>query len=159
MDKERKNIIWLYAAFTAGFLMTFVPFAAMALFGTFLFLVVLIAAYIYRFRAEKDSLMENHATFLIRTMWIGSLYLTAGIIGAYLLADHSGIYALVRDIQSGMIPTETYLMSLFQDYVRANAVVFLLTLGPGTLYFLYRFTRGFERAYKGYRVAKPKSWF
>ncbi len=70
---EQSKILKLYGLFIACLLLSILPSIWAALLSFVLFFIVLIAAYVMRTDEPKHSLTANHMTFLIRTIWIGSL--------------------------------------------------------------------------------------
>lgn len=159
MNKEQKTIIQIYAAFAASIVMNFVPSSGVQIFGSLLLLVVFIAMYVYKARSKEDSLIFNHMTFLIITIWVAGLLLALGIAGAVAFADHSLVENMMNDIRQGFVPTEQQIKILMIDYLNVNLIVFSATLGPSLIYMVYRIAQGAERATKGYRISKPKRWF
>lgn len=167
MNKEQKTIVQLYAVFSAGILMNFIPSAVVQIFALCLLIVVLIAAYIYKAKAKLDSLMYNHTTYLIGTIWASSLLLFIGMVIAtfwvYEKGDHALIETIITGMNDGVMFTEKELAGIFSDYVHQNLTLLLTatvsTLGPGLIYMIYRVSKGTARALKGHRVAKPASWF
>ena len=123
-------------------------------------LVVFIALYVYRAKAQEDDLQHNHMTFLIRTTWIAGLFALIGMPIFYFLGDHFVIKEMFSNIASGhSFPTEEDLHILSRQYALDNIAAFMIAFAPSVLYFLYRLTKGALRAVKGYRVLNPKGWF
>ncbi|MCC7304911.1 MAG: hypothetical protein IT558_01475 [Alphaproteobacteria bacterium] len=174
-DPDRKKILRLYALFGAGLILCVVPFPLAALLSMIFIFGVLVAAYIVRTGASVDGLIFNHATFIIRTIWIGSFIaaLTMTAASIYLLRniDNSPLDPCINQFLS--IGPETALSDLMKlqaifqgcwhSYWMANIHVFItsgsIAAGPPLLYFIVRYARGLSRALDGYRVAKPESWF
>lgn len=169
-------ILNLYAAFLASLVLGVIPYATAALFSLIFLFGVLVGAYVVQGDAPKDSLKENHATYIIKTFWISSLFLLITFIfGAIYIysgldtsaldpclekiyeqgptwvqnATHADIYALVQPCVPG--------------YLEANKMRIItglaISVAPVLPYVLYRLIRGLSRAAKGYRLAKPRSWF
>lgn len=174
-DDHQQRALQLYAAFGAALILSLLPFVTAAVFSLCLFLALLIMAYVYRHQAETNSLLENHAIFIIRTIWIGGLYsvITLTIGSAYLLpnVDNEPLMPCVNDIinaaQGGTLMSEAEMIETFtpcfNNFMSFNynvlMISLLITAGPVLLYFAVRFMRGLTRATKGYRVANPQSWF
>ena len=161
MEKEQKTILQVYVTFIVAIILNIAPSATLQTFGALLFLVVLIAAYIYRAKAEsnKESLTYNHMSYAINSFWISSLFLVIGIAAAVALADHSIIHNTIENVKSGMFLDEEQLSSLLYDYARANIFIFSLTLGPSLVYLCYRLTKGILSVQKGNKIEKLKNWF
>lgn len=173
-DIEQKKIIRLYAAFGAGLAMSFAPFLVAALVSAALLIGVLFIAYVLRTDAEQGSLTENHATFIIRTIWIGSFFtlITLSIASIYLfkVLNNAPLQPCVDQILSmaGPAAIESFVMNFmgtkcWADYWQTNLmafiVAFVITAAPVVVYFVVRYVRGVTRAMRGYRVANPKAWF
>ena len=174
-NKEQKKIIQLYGAFGASLVLMLVPSAIVAMVASILFLGVLIAAYAMRKSCEKGSLCENHMTYIIRTIWIGSLLsvLTMAVASAYMLPniDNTPLEPCAQGLMSGaanlaanedMIGLMNVIRPCMDEFMSVNGQVFMIAMAisavPVLLYFIIRFSRGLSRAISGYRVANPKSW-
>ncbi len=172
VDPDQGAVNKLYAALGASLVISCVPSIIAALFASLLFMGSLIAAYFCRKRADEGSLLENHSTHIIRTIWIGSFVAMLFIIAAsfYMLQNLDSlpmmncIDLLVNagtsiDASSAM----NILRPCWDEYMRVNYDLFItsgaIAIGPAALYFIYRYIRGLTRAIKGYRLANVKSWF
>lgn len=156
--KEQKMITQLYGAFVAAFVMSFIPVQIVSVFGNLLFLAVLIWAYILKAKAEKESLIENHTLYIIRTIWISSVFLGIGIVAASFMADNTAIHDFMEQMKAGYLPQENDIQNVLNRYYASNLHVFVMTLGPSVLYLIYRIGKGLTRATKGYRLAQPREW-
>lgn len=182
-DAEQDNrpegqsaIFNLYAAFGVSIILSVLPYASAALLSFFFFFGVLIAAYIIRGNTEPESLSGNHATFIIRTLWIGAFFsvITMGAATAYMMngvdydpfapcAQKLADQGLVWLEQAGPIQVYGFAMPCMEGFVEANKTLFInsviIAAGPVLLYMAYRLIKGLSRAIKGYRLAKPRVWF
>jgi uncharacterized membrane protein len=174
-DTSQKKIVSLYAAFGAGLALSVVPFMAAVGFSMVFILGVLVAAYILRSGTAQDSLVFNHTTFVIRTIWIGGfialLTTTAAAVYLFEMLDNTPLDPCIRQFIT--IGPETMMMDVvrmqavfsgcFHDYVSTNIRAFLISAaiaaGPVLVYFAVRYARGLSRALEGYRVARPEAWF
>ncbi len=165
--KEQKNIInVLYFLLILSSVLSFVPHSIPQVLSVATLILSLCAAYYYRSRDTQDGLMYNHMTYLIGTIWYGTTFIVIGMIltvlWVYLKGDHTAIYNLTADIQSGMMMSEDDMYAVMQTYMDDNRRLLVLssivTIGPGLAYFIYRVVRGYKRAMDGYRIANPKSW-
>lgn len=178
MDEKpegQKTILNLYAAFGVSVILSLLPSFSAALLSAVFFIGVLVAGYSIRGKAEHGSLVENHATFVIRTMWIAALLslVTTGIATAYMMGridyfmfdpcantlagkgiawmESAGVmevYAIIEPCVAPFLDTNKTLLM--------NAL--LIAGGPVIIYMTYRIAKGVGRAMKGYRLANPKSW-
>lgn len=163
MEKEHKTVIHIYSAFVASLVMQVLPSSALQFFGALLFLAVLIMAYILRKKADDRSLIENHMTYIIRTIWIWSLCLMVAMVAAVLWIVTSGghniLGSAVDDIMiSGMMPSDAEMKAVFNRFLVHNMVALIVTLGPCIIYIAYRLSKGLSRALKGHRIGNVKSW-
>lgn len=179
-DPEQKPTLIYYGVFGTGLILSMVPSLQAALAALLLITGVLIAAYIARSNAKNDGLLENHMTFIIRTIWIATMFsmLTTAAGTAYMMQhiDYSPIYTCMEQSlnisQQILMSADTaQLIALGEkianvclpDFVNGNMRTFmnatLIAGGPILLYAIYRFVRGLSRATKGYRILKPASWF
>lgn len=174
-DPDQKKIIQLYSAFGAGLILTLIPSAIVALVALLLIMGVLIAAYVMRGK-DKDTLMHNHMTYVIRTIWLGGSFaaITLAVAGVYMFytLDNAPLDPCFQsflgvDPQAaagmGMQDLEAVFQPCLDAYYKVNfaALVFsaLIGIAPILLYFGFRFGNGLNRALKGYRIARPEAWF
>lgn len=168
-DPEQKTVIRVYAAFTASIFLGVVPHPLFAAMTAILFAGTLGAAYRIRRRAAANGLAENHMTYLIRTTWIMTALAAAAMLAAagyFLMSyDDSALYRcadLIRgeakagDSQADMIGLCAN--DFVDDNMRTLLVAGLIGGAPVVAYLVYRLFRGLERALKGYRIARVKSW-
>ena len=158
---EGKRVQQIYAAILASFILNFVPDPLIQVIASLVFMAVFIALYVFRRLAEPDGLMDNHMTYLIRSVWIGGLFVIIGtifgiayFIGSIGFEEYARLGQLALEKQSPQDVIDVYM----SRYRNEMIVGLITTLGPGTAYLAYRFTKGLARAVKGYRVAKPLSW-
>ena len=172
-DIEKKNILNIYAAFGAALVLSIIPTMFAAFLSLILGLGVLIAAYMVRKNEEIGSLVENHMTFVIRTIWIGSFFAlistTIGSIYLFFNLDNTPLqpclntFLSVADSVQNFSGLESVFGNCFEPYWFVNAKVFItsgiIVATPILVYFAARYARGLSRAMNGYRVSKPLSWF
>jgi uncharacterized membrane protein len=174
-DPDQKKVIQLYAAFGAGLLLAVVPFFMAAFFSLIFIFGVLIAAYLMRPGISPESLIHNHATFIIRTIWIGSfigmLTIVTGSIYLFYALDNTPLDPCIQQFMA--LGPETLLGDLkgmqgifygcYKEYASRNFMAFIISAAiagiPVLLYFIVRYARGLSRALNGYRIAKPEAWF
>jgi len=172
----KKVVMQVYAAFAVSLILCTLPYTTAAVVCMIFLLGVLLAAYIIRWRADKDSFCHNHMTYIIRTIWISGLFasVTTAAGGAYLIAyvDNAPLSNCI-DMFLGISPDKAASMSGLQameyfdpcmeNFISTNWQVLMVSMaisaGPIMLYLLYRFVTGISRAMKGYRVAQPQAWF
>jgi uncharacterized membrane protein len=167
MDKTRFIILAMYGLCGCAALLAGLPSYAAQNASITMMLVLLILAYIVRMNAKLDSLKYHHFTFIIRTIWIYSLFAGIGILCAswiiYRNGDASAIDALIGQIESGIPPSQQDIEVAGQSYMDTNMDLILrsmmLWMFPALLYMIWRVTRGSMRAYKNYRVQNIYSWF
>lgn len=174
-DPHQGKVIRVYALFGLGLVLSLVPnlFAAGA--SAILIMAVLMMAYIFRTDTEQGSLLENHMTFIIRTIWIGSFVALIGMAlgSAYLFKalNHNPMMPCMQDFlnlgPAAAAYGPDYLMNIFTkcwpEYWQVNLMALLIggsmAAGPVLIYFVARYIRGITRATRGYRIAHPKAWF
>ena len=167
MTREGKTIRLLYIGFAAAVLLALVPLGAAQLLSLCLLLVLCIGAYYYRWKSAGGSLMENHMTYQIVTLWIGSALFAIGFIVATLwfftAGDHSLILQITANAQSGIAPGPADIEPIMHDYLAVNGRLLLLIGAacflPTFLYFGYRLIAGYRRARAGERLPHPGRWF
>ncbi len=170
---ESTIVLRMYAAFSASLVMTFIPMAIFAGLAMVLFIGVLMAAYHLRDKAGDGGLVENHMTFIIRTIWIVSLFGVFTILAgtAYLipLIDYAPMdpcmYKLMNalDMYGDLAAMEKLCEPDIRAFITANMNALItatvISGGPLVIYLVYRLAKGLSRALKGYRIQDPKGWF
>ncbi len=175
-DPDQKKITRIYALFGVSLVLSLVPMISAALVSLSLGMGVLVTAYVLRTGSEEGGLLDNHMTYIIRTLWIGGLVALVSLAAAsaYLFQSldntplHSCLDGLLSMAATTIVPDKAMLDYItngpcWLDYWKTNIKVFVVSgvmaAGPVLLYFLARYARGLGRAMRGYRVAKPKAWF
>lgn len=158
--KQKNTIYQLYAVFVFVIAGSFVPSMTVQFLSLVLFLVLVIAVPVYKMAAPKGSFLEDHMRYLNGTIWLGSLFLTIGIVimgwWLYRESDQSAFTALFDQAGQGMMPDEQSFHASIAQYMRDNAGLLLKTgvicLGPPMLYITVRILRALGRAKDGYRI-------
>lgn len=168
MDDQnaKKNINILYGTLIVSTVLSFVPNTSAFLLSMALILAVLICAYYYKAKDTQDGLLYNHMVYMIGTIWIGSAFFMISILlvglAVYLKGDQSVIFTTMDSIQGGLVPSQAEIQAISYQYMLDNKGLLLtasaVAVGPAILYFVYRVANGMSRAWKGYRIANPKSW-
>lgn len=165
--KAQNNIInTLYGFLILSTILGFVPNGTAFAASFVLWVVTLIAAYIYRRKDTEDGLLYNHMTYLIGTIWIGTSFILLGTLVAgawvYFYGNNGPLDTAVVQINGGAIPDDAMLQGVMHEYLLANKSLLItasiVAVGPAILYFVYRVANGLSRAAKGYRLANPRSW-
>ncbi|MAF68517.1 MAG: hypothetical protein CMH25_04145 [Micavibrio sp.] len=167
MDKERKTVVNIYAGMIASLIFQFAPNATLQILAILGFLAVFIWCYLARSQAEKDSLVANHTTYLIRSIWIFSLLTTIGVIVCVIWLSFTVDPELIKSLSQGYIETmsqtgvpdysEDY-MALIEQNLGGVLLAVLVTLGPSLIYLGYRLIKGARRGISGYRIDNPNAW-
>lgn len=174
-DPQRKPVLNLYAALAVAILAGLTPSILLALVGLVFLAGVLAYAYRLRARSEPEGLAANHATYVIRTIWIGGVLalLTTTIGGVIMLTDidYTPFDRCAQSItgQAETLATNPDFALIWQltspcmdEFLHVNmrgiTIAGLAAIVPVALYFALRFIRGLSRAIKGYRIANPKMW-
>lgn len=158
MEKEQKTILQIYYALIASVILSILPSIVAQTFGFILFIVIFMATYYFRHKSDEKSLTHNHTQFIIKSIWVSSLVLLAGMGAAYLFGDHSIIYNAVDYVKAGNFFTESQLNNIIMNYMKENIFVFLFTLMPCLIYLIYRLCKGTVHAQKGQLIPNLKSW-
>ena len=167
LKKERMSIIFFYTLCALLAAIACVPLMGAQNIGLTGILFALILTYIKRSFSEVDSLEHHHLTYIIRTIWIYSLFAAVGILGAgwmiYNDGNNAAIEALTSMIEQGSAPTEGDIETTVNTYLADNQNLILQSMVmwmlPSLLYFIWRIGRGLERGWKNYRVSNIYAWF
>jgi uncharacterized membrane protein len=166
-NKSQTNAInILYGLLIVSTVLGFVPNLMAFTASLVLWLITLIAAYLYRRKDTEDGLLYNHMTYLIGTIWIGTSFILLGTLIAgwwvFTNGDNTAIQGAMASVTNGATLDETAMKAITEAYLKANQAVLIkasaVAIGPAILYFVYRVANGMSRAAKGYRLANPKSW-
>ena len=163
----RYKILALYVVFSFAVLMGCLPNMSAQNAGAIAAFILLISAYIFESKHASDSLETHHAIFIIRTIWIWSIFLLIGMCGAgYVVSqqgDMSAIDLLMNNVTNGIVPTEDDINVTLDSYFNTNSSLILKTaliwLAPAQIYAVWRIALGATRAYKGYRILNFRGWF
>lgn len=175
-NPEQKRILNLYGLFGASIIVSVLPYAAAAVLSIVFFTVLLVMGYVFKNKAEPESLQHNHALFIIRTLWITAFFsvITTIIGSAYMMGqiDYAPFSPCASELaalgaaaveQMGVMEIYSYTAPCVEPFIEGNRTAFLntilITTLPLFLYIGYRFAKGLGRAMKGYRLANPRSWF
>lgn len=172
----QKAVLNLYAAFGVSLILSILPNMTAAGLSLVFFLGVLIGAYIVRSKFEDHSFAENHATFLIRTLWISAFLslITTGIATFYMMggieyrvfqpcADDLAGKGVAWIESAGMMDVYAIIEPCVKPFLNLNQTLLinsaLIAGAPLILYMAYRMVKGLSRAIKGYRLSDAKTWF
>lgn len=166
----QRTILQIYAVLAVSLLLSFVPLPSFALLALLTFTGVLIAAYVLRGRAESpDSLVAQHMTYIIRTIWITGLFGVGTLIlgSVYMFSQYDPAPLLecvnVNTLPTDMIALQAMMQPCIDAFISANMHVFItatiISAGPLVVYLVYRMAKGINRANAGYRPTNLKSWF
>ena len=176
-NTEQKRILNLYGLFAAAMVLSILPYAGAAGLSLVFFLLLMILAYAARNKAsDAEGLQANHATFLIRTLWISAFFSLATTLAAsfYMLSgiDYTPFQPCANELaalgieaieKAGPMEVFPYVEPCTHDFVGANKTVLsnalVIAALPVVIYMGYRFFKGVMRAKDGYRLANPYSWF
>lgn len=165
-EPDRPILLKLYGAMAASVILQCLPVPALQLAGMALMTAALAGAYVLRARRAPQSLAHNHLTFLIRTVWIGGLFLAVGFAGAcawfYAVGDHAAIENLTAAVLDGARVGPEQVRAALESYKDANLRLLIIAsvfaAAPAVLYVWLRLIRGAARAARGYRMADPARW-
>lgn len=163
--KDRQIILQAYAMFFVSILANFYPVGIVGLIGFFLFIGFMIYVYYYRKKSEDNSLVQNHMIYLIRTLWVGSVYLIIFIVAAALYMAPELDLKVYHWLASGSYtPTSPQEVDvIIKNFVSDNTPLLyygaLIAFGVPLVFFFWRMINGVFRASKGYRIANVRSWF
>ncbi|MAS86455.1 MAG: hypothetical protein CMH30_00550 [Micavibrio sp.] len=164
-DNERQTILGLYGAFAATIIAHLYPVGIMGLLAICLAIAVMIYAYVLKAKAEPSSLTHNHMVYIIRTIWIGSVYLLIFMAIALFYLWPRVDMTLINMVARGELSVATpediksveirFMLDNKQLMLESALMAFTLP----AFFFIYRCTKGVIRAAKGYRLNNIRSWF
>lgn len=154
-DPDQMKVVALYITFIASAILVLAPIVVLSSLALLGMIIIMVMIGFIRREAEKDSLLYNHATYLSRTFWMWQLLLAIGLVlgGYYLSRQYNDIQHIMQLIE-GLSTAQTDTPE-FKTIIGVAIPAF----APGCLYAAYRLLVGLHRAIKGYRIARPKSFF
>lgn len=163
MNKATLEILTTYAIVAVCGIIGGIPTYDMQNISMMLTVFVLVMLYIIRSREKSDSLLRHHTTFMIRTIWIYSLFYTIALCAAvytiYQIGDISTITSMTDSIQQGAIPGHDDMEATVIQFMSDNQNILISWLSLPMFYIVLRVVRGASRAYHNYRVLNIYSWF
>lgn len=159
MAKDQYDVLGIYFCFFVALISNFIPLDFVQMVGGILFLATIIAIYLTRWKNENASFKHNHMEYLIKTFWIGTLFLLIGIVISIIFADHTIINNVVDGIKNGIMFSQEELNIVLMNYAKENIIIFSLSIGPSLLYLFYRTIRGMIEAKNYNKIENIKSWF
>lgn len=165
-QKKRLIVLGFYWMCLLAALFSFIPLMVTMNIGFTAIFLILIAAYVRRSYTEEDSFEHHHLTFIIRSLWIYSLFASIGLIGGGWMVwengDREAIDTLVNAVMGGAIPTEADFDQTARAYMIDNQALMhkalVMWMFPSTLYLVWRLGRGILRAFRNYRVQNIYAW-
>jgi hypothetical protein len=167
LKKERFSILFFYGLCTVLGLIACIPTMSAQNIGVTGILVIVLLAYLKRSFTEEDSLEHHHLSYIIRTIWIYTLFASIGMLGAgwrvWSEGNNAAIDTLTSMIEQGSPPTEADIDATVNTYLVDNHNLIMqsmiMWMLPSLLYFAWRIVRGLERGWKNYRVQNIYAWF
>ena len=175
-DKDQNTIAFMYGAIWATLILICIPSVAFSIVASILFIILLITAYVLRKKSTEGGFVNNHARFIIRTLWfvlfiLPAITLTAAIIYMMPNIDNSAImpcaqplaeYLLENPEDTGMQTLYGYLLPCMDDFIARNTRVFLIATSiaalPLLIYMIYRLGKGTTLTLQSKTHANPKHW-
>jgi len=148
-----------YAVFILSMLMQFSSVTIIP--GSVLIIVALLMIY-YRRKKLGGSDFESHATWLIRTFWIGgSLWLPLlTVAGSVIFALNMDLSKIAAANDRGEILSEQQIMSVMMNENGALLKnIFYSVAGIFALWWLCRLWQGFNALRRGQEVKNPQRYF
>ena len=155
---KNKEITSIYLLYIVSLIMNIIPHITISSFGTIILLVVFVATYILRRKAPNDSINHTHYAYLIKTIWIFSLFVLLGILLSYYLGDHTIINNVVSNVNNGQMITQQAFSIELMKYANANKYVFGLIFTPITLHLFYRLGKGIHKARQNLPITNLRTW-
>ena len=176
MKDEKKPVLNLYAVLGVSLILSVVPSVPAAMLSLIFFLGLLIAAYRVRKNTKDKSYVENHATYIIRTLWIAAFIslITTALATIYMVAriDYSLFNPCADSLvnkgaewleSAGFNDVYPLVQPCIEGFINANQTLILNSVfiagAPILAYMAYRLIKGVLRAKGGYRLSNEKSWF
>lgn len=149
----------IYGLFTASAILQFDLMAAV------IGLIGLVAAYVVlisKKSAVKDTPFEQHYIWIKRTFWIGTAvyFPVAIIVATALILTMTDIAGVVLSASADGDPAS--MMMNIQNYLNSSMskiwAILAATMGPPTIWWLWRCWKGFNALHKGASLKNPNTW-
>jgi uncharacterized membrane protein len=167
---EKKNIMAVYMILCLMVIFGFVPNFLFAVLVLLTFSILLPIAGHIRRKAAPASLTANHMTWIIRTVWIGTLLAAVTLLAGtgYVLSVYdpsplqSCVDRLTIAVQAGNEPGADLFNPCMASFMKVNQRTFLIAgVGAGLpvlLFMLWRVTKGIVHARRSERIENAESW-
>lgn len=163
MKKTRMEILVLYAMTGLCGILGGIPTYDTQNMAMILTVIMLVGLYLIRSREKEDTLMRHHTTFMIRSIWIYSLFfiiaMNAAILTIYKIGSLYVFSMMIDSIQSGALPSHEDMENWVIQIMADNNSILLSWLALPCLYLVMRVIRGGSRAYHDYRLQNIYAWF
>ena len=156
--EKNNQVTGIYGLYIVSIIMNLLPIFSIATLGMLLFLITLIANYILKFSANKETFDYTHYAYMTKTIWIFSLLVLIGLVLSYFIGDHTIVHNMIQSAQSGVIYSSEQMMGMTADYIKDNMLLFGGYFLPVTFYLIYRMGRGLYESMTGQTIDNPKSW-
>ena len=170
----QKKLYNLYALFGVSLALSVIPHVSAMVLCLVFFTWLLVASYVIRGKAEEFSLVHNHTTFIIRSLWTAVIIslVTTLAASAYMMGTISyepfqpcanKIAGMGIEAFESMSYEDIYALTApcLESFVDFNKHTLMIATGiaavPPVLYIGYRFIKGVSRSVKDYRLAYPKN--
>lgn len=148
------KVISLYLGFLAVIALQFPMDMAIQLLSVALLAALGMVIGFCRRESEPGSLLQNHATYLSRSLWMWGFLLFLGVAGAGIYISKHATLATIQQMSQDLLAH-----NMNTPAVRSMLVPSAYGLVPSTAYIAVRFFTGLARAVGGYRVKNPKGFF
>lgn len=162
MEAELKTVKKIYAAMAIMLALSLVPSTWAAMAVMIFFTAILYIASSIRKKSVPDGFAAIHMTYIVRTIWISSLFaaITGALASIYVLANYDP--SSIHDCMDNVIDEGFDARTCLDAFIDANYAIFrngtVMAGVPVGIYFVYRFVRGFAASFKGKTIERPKAW-
>lgn len=171
LKSDIQKLRFLYASLLGSCIFGVVPLAVAQIVSLLALIVAFYLCYKWRKSTSVDGLLHNHLTFLIRTVWIFSLFFLVGFVPGSIwfweAGDHAEMFSFADDFVNGSyfdpIEAQRAYEAMLGQYWEANKAlsikIIVLTMGPSLIYYFYRLSKGLINMRKHQQIANVSSWF
>lgn len=175
-NKDQNIVALVYGAIWAALIIICVPSVTFSIVASVLFILLLITAYILRKKSAENDFINNHMSYIIKTLWFSvfilpAITLTAAIIYMMPNIDNSAIMPCAQPLaehllenpdDAGMQTLYGYLLPCINNFIIGNKTVFfiatLIAALPIFTYMIYRLGKGTILVLQSKIHTNPKSW-
>ncbi|NBX65584.1 MAG: hypothetical protein EBQ96_01135 [Proteobacteria bacterium] len=162
---DTSSVMRCYVLLGLGMAVGFTNMQLVSTIGVCAMLAGIFWAYKIRQKNEKESLIWNHAQWMVRTFWVSSVYAVIAMLlwssTVYSNADFSSMHEYMAMLKTGKV-VPGIAEKAATEFINTNGTILRWATvgfhGPVILFVLARFVKGYRLADAGKTIDNLKTW-